>query len=238
MSLHPSHLDYFKSLLEGTADISWNAWFDRHESELRDALPRAEFLRLKFSKLEEAEKHLKTNKVAYRRDPLAFRRETYYSLLGPEVLDEKGRPLESFRRAAYDGARGQLIDGEVDEARETLRKFVQKVRRFPAERRQQEIEGLCFDGEMELLTGNADIGRVLLQAVTNFPLGNALTDFAVKQAMTLLEKLGSRIEPKRFVSDHLANAARKTCRVHTDWSRQTARCQHARRSIPVGYQLR
>lgn len=184
-----AYLDYFKSLFEGTAEISWNAWFRVHEEELKAKMKRAEFLRLKFQNLEEAEKYLQEAKVSYHKDPLAYKRESYYALLGSEVLDEKGRPLESFQRQAYDGAKGKLMDGDVEGGRELLKKFIQKVCRYPQERRQEELEGLCFDGEMELDLGNPQIGRAYLEAVASVPVGNALTDFAVEQAKSLLQQL-------------------------------------------------
>lgn len=53
---------------------------------MREALPRAAFLRLKFSKLDEAEEHLQENKVTYRKDPVAYRRERHYAALSPDGL--------------------------------------------------------------------------------------------------------------------------------------------------------
>lgn len=182
-----AHLEYFKSLLEGTAEISWNAWFSAHEEELKAELPRAAFLRLKFKKLEEAENSLREANIEYQIDPVAYRREKRYSLFHESVLDDKGRPLESFLRKAYDGANGCLMEGDIEAGREILEKWIKKIRRYPVERRQEELESLCFDGEMELESGNPAIGRVFLEAVVSFPKGNDLTDFAVERAEELLQ---------------------------------------------------
>ena len=153
-------------------------------------MPRAAFLRLKFQKLEEAERILRQEGIAFQKDPVAFRRESHYALLDESVLDERGRPLESFRRAAYDGAAGKLLDGEIDAGREILRQYIAKLRRRPIDRRVEELESLCFDGEMEIRTGDPSIGRIYLEAVAVFPKGNDRTDFAVEQAEQLLAEFG------------------------------------------------
>jgi len=184
--VRPEHLLYFKELLEGRADVSWNAWFPRHEAELARELPRAEFLRLKFQKLDEAEKLLRAAGVEYTPDPAAARRERYHALLDPSVLDQRGRPRPEFRRKAYNGALGQLMDGEVDAARATLGKFIRRVRRYPAEKQAEELEDLCFDGEMELTLGDPEIGRVLLEAVASVPPRDDLVDPATDRARGLL----------------------------------------------------
>jgi hypothetical protein len=72
------HLAYFKDLLEGRAPVSWHAWFKRNEAQLAQELPRAAFLRLKFHKLDEAEKILRQAGVEFSVSPLA-KREKYYS---------------------------------------------------------------------------------------------------------------------------------------------------------------
>jgi len=184
--MRPEHLAYFKDLLEGRAEVSWNAWFPRHDAEFARELPRAVYLRLKFQKLDEAEKLLRAAGVEYTPDPVAARRERYYALLSPTVLDERGHPRPEFRRKAYNGAFGQLMDGEVEEARATLARYIQRVRRLPMHRQAEELEDLCFDGEMELTLGDPEIGRVLLEAVASVPRKNDQVDPAVDRARELL----------------------------------------------------
>ena len=41
--IRPEHLAYFKDLLEGRAEISWRAWFKKHDKELIQELPRREY---------------------------------------------------------------------------------------------------------------------------------------------------------------------------------------------------
>src|SRR3712207_6820616 len=118
--MRAEHLTYFKDLLEGRAEESWNAWFARHRPELERELPRADYLRIRFNTLDEAEKQLRAAGIDYTPDPVAARRERHYALLDPSVLDERGRPLPEFQRRAYSGAVGQLMDGDVEAARVTL----------------------------------------------------------------------------------------------------------------------
>lgn len=182
------HLKYFRELLEGRAEISWHAWFQRHRQELEAELPRADFLRLRFHHLDEAERQLRAGGIDYTPDPAAARRERYYALLHPSVLDERGRPLESFRRAAYEGARGQIMDGDLEGARSTLAAYVRKVRRYRAERRAEALEELAFDGEMELTLGDPAAGRLMLEAVASVPEGDDLRDPAIRRAKELLQE--------------------------------------------------
>ena len=189
--MRQEHLTYFKDLLEGRAEESWNAWFARHDEELAKELPRADFLRLKFNKLDEAEKLLQAAAVEYVPDPIAARRERHYALLDPSVLDERGRPRPELRRKAYRGAMGQLMDGDVQAGRATLARYVRWVRRLPALRQAEELEGLCFDGEMELATGDPEIGRVLLEAVASVPRADDLLGPAIDRARELLGRSGA-----------------------------------------------
>jgi hypothetical protein len=187
MPLTPEHLAYFQALFEGRAEESWNAWFPRHEAVLKRELPRAEFLRLKFHKLDEAEALLIAAGVSYTPDPGAVRRERYHALLHPSVLDERGRPRPEFRRKAYNGAMGQLMDGDFDAARSTLAKYIRRVRRHPAEKQAEELEDLCFDGEMELTLGDPAVGRALLEAAASVPRWDDQVDPATDRARELLQ---------------------------------------------------
>jgi hypothetical protein len=187
--MRAEHLAYFKDLFEGRATVSWNAWFKQNEAQLSEELPRAAFLRLKFRKLDEAEKHLRTAGIEFCVSPLA-RREKYYSLLHDSVLDENGRPKESFRRKAYDGAIGHFLDGHPVKAKETFAAFLRKLKRRPMEKRVEELEALCFDGEMEFEYGDHEIGRIVLEMVAALETGNDLLDPAIHRARQVLDQGG------------------------------------------------
>jgi len=180
------HLQYFKALLEGRADISWRAWFARNEAKLTLELPRAVLLRLKFDQLDEAEKLLSEAGVRYTPHPTAARRERYYAQLHPSVLDERGRPREAFMRKAYRGAVGLILDGKHDEARERLAGEIKKIRRKPTLQQAEALADMCFDGEMSYLGENREVGRALLKAVASVPLGDDLLDPTIQRALELL----------------------------------------------------
>lgn len=185
MAMHPDHLAYFKDLLEGRADISWNAWFKRNQQSLSAQLTRADFLRLKFNKLDEAERLLQQAAIPYVPSPLA-RRERHHAMLHDSVLDEQGRPLLSFRRKAYDGALGQLMDGDVAQAEATLATYLAKLRRQSSGPRAEAVADLCFDGEMELVYGTQAIGITMLQTVAAIAEGDDLLDPSIQRAQHLL----------------------------------------------------
>jgi hypothetical protein len=183
--IRPEHLAYFKDLFEGRAAISWNAWFKRNETQLSQDLPRMDFLRLKFHKLDEAEKLLRETGIQFSPSPLA-KREKYYSLLGDSVLEERGRPKEAFLRKAYDGAMGCFMDGQPEKGKEILAKFLRKLKRRPVLVRMEELEGMCFDGEMQLEYGEQETGRAMLEMVAALETGNDLLDPAINRARELL----------------------------------------------------
>lgn len=185
--MRPEHLTYFKDLFEGRAAVSWRAWFKQNEAQLAQELPRTDFLRLKFHMLDEAEKLLRGAGIEFSISPLA-KREKYYSLLHESVLDENGRPKESFRRKAYDGAFGQFLDGHSVKAKETLTAFLRKLKRRPMAKRIEELEGMCFDGEMEFEHGERDLGRTMLELVAALETGDDLLDPAINRAREVLER--------------------------------------------------
>lgn len=185
MALDPRHLEYFKDLLEGRAELSWNAWFAANNTELEQTLPRAEFLHLKFKKTEEAERLLQANGVDFTITPEG-RREKRFALFAPEVCDERGRPREEFLRRAYDGAIGEFMDGRHPEAAERVRNFVRKLQRRPIPVREEEFADLCFDGEMEILAGNPALGRILLTPLADLKMFDDRIDPMIFRARALL----------------------------------------------------
>lgn len=177
------HLSYFKELFEGRAVLSWHAWFKQNDARLARELPRADYLRLKFHKLDEAEKLLRQAGIEFVISPLA-RREKYYSLLHESALDERGRPNESFRRKAYNGAVGQFLDGQPEMAKETLADFLQKAKR----RQIEELQDLCYDGEIDYEYGDSGLGQMILELVAEIETGDDLLDPVIFRAREVLAR--------------------------------------------------
>lgn len=185
MPLAPKHLEYFKELFEGRARVSWNAWFEANRQELEQSLPRAEFLRLRFKKLDEAERILKAHGIPFEITAKG-KQEKRFSLYALEVCDEFGRPKAEFLRKAYDGAVGEFMDGRVEAARDRLVKYVKKIKRKPIEVRESEFADLCFDGEIEIQLGNADLGRILLEPLAAMKILDDRIDPMIFRARELL----------------------------------------------------
>lgn len=188
MSIRQEHLDFFKSLLEGTASRSWNAWFWEHDEQLRDEMPRAAYLRLKFKNIEGAERLLQLAGVDYQRNESAIKWERYCSSLHRSALNDDGRPNDRTRRKAYDGAFGYLLDGNKSLGVETLQNIISRICRLTPLRQADELNDMAFDGEMELRFGHANIGRRLLEAVASVPEGDDLTDPPIQNAKKLLRQ--------------------------------------------------
>ncbi len=181
------HLEYFKSLLEGRANVSWHGWFGPNEAALQEELPRADFLRLKFHNVDAARDALVAAGIEFTESPLA-KREKYYATLSKTVLDSAGRPRPEFKRKAYGDAMGYFMDGDIETGVDHLAKFLKTLRRRPIDVRREELEGLCFDAEMELEYGNPKTARAMLQLVADFPSNGDLLDGAIDRANKLLEK--------------------------------------------------
>jgi hypothetical protein len=104
------------------------------------------------------------------------------------VLDENGRPKESFRRKAYDGAFGCFLDGHPEKGKEILANSLRKLGRRPILKRAQALDELSFDGEMEFEYGDREIGRIMLELVASLDIGNDLLDPAILRARQVLGK--------------------------------------------------
>lgn len=139
---------------------------------MKEQLKRPEYLRLKFGAVGYAREILEQNGIPVEWGPAA-RREAYYANLHESVLDENGRPLESFRRKAYQGACGDCLDGRPDEARRKLALIIQKLNRRGAMKARDALEEMAFDGEMMVSSGvDADLGKLLLEAVVSYGYGD------------------------------------------------------------------
>jgi hypothetical protein len=181
-------LAYFKDLLEGRAQVSWNAWFRENDAALVKNLPRMDYLRLKFKKLDEAERLLKEAGINYQTSPAILKRERYFASLHEGVLDERGRPTPQFLRKMYGGAGGAASDGDAHGARQILAKELGKILRLPMIERAQELGDFCFEGEQEYALGNQLLGLIILELVSELATGDDLLDPAILRAREVLSQ--------------------------------------------------
>jgi len=97
------HLEYFEAALEGRATLSWNVWFAANPQVLPQQLSRPSLLRLKFSKLDEAER-LPAEAGIVPRSTTGKRYEMYCAEFSADVVDAKDRLLPAIWRAAVPSA--------------------------------------------------------------------------------------------------------------------------------------
>jgi hypothetical protein len=105
MGWSTNDLPYFKDLIEGREVPSRHPWWRTHEPRLREELPRAEFLRLKFGNLRAMAEILTAAGIEFAWAPKG-RREAAYARLHPSAVDERGHPLPEFRRRGSSWAGG------------------------------------------------------------------------------------------------------------------------------------
>ncbi|MGO4718152.1 hypothetical protein AB4071_03350 [Stenotrophomonas sp. 2MCAF14_2] len=180
------HLEYFKAALEGRAQVGWNIWFAANQHALAQQLSRPALLRLKFSKLDEAERLLAEAGIVPA-STAGKRYEMYCAQFSADAVDGKGRPLPAIWRAAHGGAIGQLADGHYEAGQATLLAEFRRARKRGLQQAHEWLGDLCFEGEIELSGGNADVGRNLLAVVVQAGSGHDLLDGV---AMIARERLG------------------------------------------------
>lgn len=183
------HLEYFKAALEGRATVGWNVWFAANQHVLAQHLSRPALLRLKFSKLDEAERLLAEAGIAPS-STAGKRYEMYCAQFSADVVDTNGRPLPALWRAAHGGAIGLLADGQQEAGQAKVLAEFRRVRKRGLQQAHEWLADLCFEGEMELTSGNAEVGRSLLAVVVRAGSGQDLLDATAMSARELLEEHG------------------------------------------------
>ncbi|HGM6730186.1 TPA: hypothetical protein ACKQBZ_004552 [Stenotrophomonas maltophilia] len=183
------HLEYFKAALEGRASVGWNVWFAANQQALAQQVSRPALLRLKFNHLHEAERLLAEAGVVPA-STAGKRYEVYCAQLSADVVDENGRPLPAVWRAAHGGAIGLLADGEHEAGRAKLLAEFSRARKRGLQQAHEWLSDVCFEGEMELSGGNAEVGRSLLAVVVQAGSGYDLLDGVAMLARERLEDRG------------------------------------------------
>lgn len=183
------HLEYFKAALEGRASVGWNVWFAANQHALAQQLSRPALLRLKFSKLDEAERLLAEAGIVPA-STTGKRYEMYCAQFAAEAVDANGRPLPRYWRAAHGGAIGLLADGQHEAGRDKLLAEFRRTRKRGLQQAHEWLADLCFEGEMELSAGNVEVGRSLLGVVVQAGSGHDLLDGTAMIARELLGDVG------------------------------------------------
>ncbi len=183
------HLAYFRALIEGHDVVGWNPWWAENATELERSLPRAEFLRLKFGKVNYAAVILQQLGVSIDWSPLG-RKQAAWAELHESVVDERGRPRPEIRAAGYGGAIGAYERGEIDEGTKRLRKYVRTLGGLDELEHAHALEDIEFDAEGFIQEGLRDAGVAILRVVGSHPSGNDLFDPPIQRAREKLHELG------------------------------------------------
>jgi hypothetical protein len=161
----PADLAYFSDLIEGRDAVSWAAWWRGNDVQLRARLPRAEYLRLKFKRLEHAADVLTTAGVRYSWTALGRVRQRAADL-DPRFVDEAGLPTMVWFDSL--GALAKAAEaGEPAAVRRAARDRVTQTRRS----RPPGVQALC---------------ELVYDAEVLHELGSSLPDHRCRAAATAL----------------------------------------------------
>jgi hypothetical protein len=198
-------LAYFSDLVEGRDAVSWAAWWRGNDVQLRARLPRAEYLRLKFKRLEHVADVLTTAGVRYSWTPLGRARQLAANL-DPRFVDEAGLPTPAWFHTF--GTLAEAAEaGDPAAVHRAARDQVTQTRRS----RPPGVQALCelvYDAETlhELGSNLADhryraAARALFEAVAEIDSDDDVDELpAIHDARAVLARLG-RVDD---VEDELA----------------------------------
>ncbi len=159
------HLEYFRQLLQGEATVSFRAYWNEYQKNLEECLPRAQFLRLKFSPMEEMQSILESQNVSFRADARAIAREKYFFAFDSSALDEKGRLKAEFKRSLFSGAIGDFYDGQAHLASEKLNKYIGSPREIATASQVAKFQDLVYFADIELEYGDKALGTFLMDVI-------------------------------------------------------------------------
>jgi len=164
-----AHLEYFKNLLQGEADISYSAYLWKNELEFKNLFPRGQFLRLKFSPFEEMESLLSKAGIEYTVDAHAVALERYYLLFEKSALDERGKLTSNHIDNMFDGAIRHYRDGALELAEKCIQNYIGLSRKPPSSLQLERFEELAFVAEIEMKYHDRPLGQFLFSALERIP---------------------------------------------------------------------
>lgn len=113
-------LEYFRRLLSGEETDAWHKWWPANEARLKAALPRPEFLKLKFNRHEHVASVLQGAGILFDWSARA-RVASRFADMDPRKLDENGVPLESHWIGVFGSLISAFESGQVARGRRLTR---------------------------------------------------------------------------------------------------------------------
>ncbi len=105
------------------------------------------------------------------------------------LAQQLSRPaLLRLKFSTLDEAERLLAEGEPEAGQAKLLAEFRRVRKRGLQQAHEWLADLCFEGEMELTSGNAEVGRSLLAVVVQAGSGHDLLDATAMMARELLER--------------------------------------------------
>lgn len=163
-----AHLDYFKKLLQGEADVSFKVYWAKHCADLESALPRVQFLRLKFSPIDEMQAILTDAGVEYLPSQAAIARERYYLTFADSALDERGRLKPEHALIMFGGAVAEFHSKHLDEAATRLRTYIGPLASAASPAQLEKLRDVIFFAEIEAKYGDQDVSEFLFAELEVF----------------------------------------------------------------------
>jgi hypothetical protein len=182
-----AHLTFLKNMLEGKNDFTFFAWLKKHEAEVKQCLPRAQFLRLKFTPIDEACTLLKERDISFTINPLAVKQERYLMNMHASFLDENGYVKPEQKAKLFDGAIGLLMQNDLAAGKQMIEKQLQKIAKKKLPARADELEDLLGFADIEFTLGDAAIGKCILQLIAAMPMTLSYADDFILMAQDLLD---------------------------------------------------
>ena len=189
-SLSKEHLQFFKDLIEGKAQISFLGYFPTHEKSIKESLERASFLRLKFTPFDEIEKILSSSEITYFRDEAAIKREKYFFSFHKDVLDENGKLKTSHKHSLFNHAAGQYLDGAIEDARLSLSKYLGLHGGGKKKYSYAKFQDVVSFSEVEINYGNKELGKFMLTLIGDLPRNYSAIDDLSIYAKKKLQMIG------------------------------------------------
>lgn len=183
-------LNYFKNIIEGKTNMTWKYFWKKNSERLKKELPKREFTKLKFGKLNRASEILTELDIEFKWTKKADYHQAI-SNFSDDFCDHLGYPILSTQRQLYNGAVGDFLDGNTDTAKLKLNTYIKEIESIKDEILQSEkINDLEYDASSFINQGQPEIGIEILKLIVNrFNNFNDLTQPAVNFAKEKLKTI-------------------------------------------------
>ena len=189
-----SDLEYFRRLLSGEEAGAWHKWWPANEARLKAALPRPEYLKLKFNKLEHVASVLRRAGILFNWSVRA-RVASRFADMDPRKLDESGIPLESHWIDVFGSLVSAFEFGQVARGRRLTRgKLARALTAVEPATRGQELGEWEMAAELLYEAGHQRAAIGFLRVIAEIPEDDDLIAPAIQDARQFLRKNESKGE--------------------------------------------